>query len=113
MPKYHKTTRIELWRNSKGHQDEEGAWHAGRLTQVADLWACLSGRDYREFYAMQGTWARPILDFVITRPKFSVPHLGDRIRYEGNFYEIVQVNELTGQVGHDMRITCELENDGE
>ena len=109
MPKYPKTDKVQLWRTGEQWQDDAGAWHEGRPTHRADLWANLKGKDYTEYFAIQGEWARPLLDFTITRPKFTVPRLGDHIRYQGDFYKIVQVNELTGQTGHDMRITCELD----
>lgn len=109
MPRYQKTTKVELWRTGESWQDEAGAWHDGRPTHRADLWANVKGRDYSEYYAIHGTWVKPCIDFTITRPRFTVPRLGDHIRYNGDFYKITQVNELTGQVGKDMRITCELD----
>ena len=111
MPKYPKTTKVELWQDGKSWQDEAGAWHAGRPTQVADLWANVKGRDYSMLYQTQGVWAKPILDLTITRPKFTLPRIGDHIRHQGQFYKVTQINDLTAQVGHDMRITCELDEE--
>ena len=111
MPKYHKTTKVELWRTADDWQDNTGSWHAGRPTQIATLWACFKGRDYSLLYQSTGRWAKPLFDITVTRPKFTRPGIGDHIRHDGKFYIVRQVNDLTGQVGRDMTLTCELDVD--
>lgn len=111
MPKFHKTTKVELWRNSDSYQDSAGSWHAGRPTQIATWWACFKGKDYSLLYQNTGRWAKPLFEITIARPKFTKPKLGDHIRHEGKFYIVREINDLTGQVGHDMTLTCELDED--
>lgn len=113
MPKYPKTTKIELWRDGEAWQDEEGTWHNDEPHMVTELWTNLKGDDFRLLYQMYGRWAKPTFDLTITRPKTTkfVPTLGDHIAYGGEYYIIRQINHLTGQPGRDMRVTCELDAD--
>ncbi len=111
MPKYQKTTKIELWRNEDRYQDNTGSWHAGRAVQLADLWCCFKGKDYSLLYQQTGVWAKPIFEVTITRPKHLKVRLGDHVRHDGDFYIVRQINDLTGQVGHDMKLVCELDAD--
>ena len=107
MPKYPKTTRIELWRTADDWQDVTGSWHRGRPTQVATYWANFKGTDYSLLYQSTGVWAKPTFDVTITRPKRTKIRLGDHIKHDGKFYVVKQINDLTGEVGRDMRLTCE------
>ena len=109
MPKFHKTTRVELWRTTGDYIDNEGVWHEGRPTQIANFWACFRGIDYKLMYQSWGVATKPLFEITITRGKFSVPHIGDHMRYNNDFYVVKQVNDLTGQVGHDMKLICELD----
>ena len=111
MPDHHKTTRIELWRTLDDYVDDEGSWHEGRPTQVATFWGNFKGIDYKLLYQSWGVTDKPLFEITITRGKFSVPHIGDHMRYKGDFYAVKQVNDLTGQVGHDMKLICELDSD--
>lgn len=111
MPDHHKTTRIELWRTLDDYVDDEGSWHEGRPTQVATFWGNFKGIDYKLLYQSWGVTDKPLFEITITRGKFSVPHIGDHMRYKGDFYIVKQVNDLTGQVGHDMKLICELDSD--
>ena len=78
---------------------------------MATFWANFKGTDYSLLYQQTGIWAKPTFDATLTRPKHNAPRIGDHIRHEGAFYIVRQVNDLTGQVGHDMRLTCELDED--
>lgn len=109
MPKYHKTNRVELWRDTDSYQDDEGSWHHGRPTQVATLWGNFKGKDYSLLYQHTGIWAKPLFEVTVTRPKFSVPRLGDHIRHGGEFYIVREIDDLTGDAGRDMKLTCELD----
>ena len=109
MPRYPKTTKVELWRTSNSYQDSEGSWHQGRPMQIATFWANFKGVDYKLMYQSWGEATKPLFEITITRGKFSVPHIGDHMRYGGDFYIVKQVNDLTGQVGHDMKLICELD----
>ena len=111
MPKFPKTTKVELWRTSDSYQDSTGSWHKGRPAQIATWWACFRGKDYSLLYQTTGVWAKPTFEATITRPRFSVPKVGDHIRHDGEFYIVRAVDDLTGQVGHDMKLTCELDQE--
>lgn len=111
MPKYHKTTKVELWRCDDSYQDVSGAWHEGRPRQIATFWACFKGRNYDLLYQSTGVWAKPTFDVTITRPKFTVPVLGDHIKWAGEFYVVRQINDLTGRPNSDMTLTVELDGD--
>ena len=111
MPKYHKTTRVELWRTPETWQDATGAWHTERPTQIATFWANFKGTDYSLLYQNTGVWAKPTFEVTLTRPKHNAPRLGDRIKHDGKLYIVKQVNDLSGQVGHDMKLTCVLDPD--
>ena len=111
MPDHHKTTRIELWRTLDDYVDDEGSWHEGRPTQVATFWGNFKGVNYELTYQSWGAIDKPLFEVTITRGKFSVPRIGDHMRYNGDFYMVKQVNDLTGQVGHDMKLLCELDAD--
>ena len=111
MPNHQKTTRVELWRTTGDYVDDEGSWHQGRPTQIATYWGNFKGVDYSLLYQSWGTFTKPLFEITITRGKFSVPHIGDHMRHEGEFYLVKQVNDLTGQVGHDMKLICELDAD--
>lgn len=111
MPKYQKTTRIELWRTPDEWQDAAGAWHQERPTHVATYWACFKGRDYSLLYQNTGVWAKPMFEATLTRPRFTTIKVGDHIRLDGAFYIVRQINDLTGQIGHDMTLVCELDTE--
>ena len=109
MPNYPKTTRVEYWRTTDSFQDLSGAWHQGRPMQVGTFWGNFKGKDYSLLYQTTGVWSKPVFEITITRPKHNAPKVGDHMRHDGAFYEIKQVNDLTGAVGADMRLICELD----
>jgi len=109
MSQHPKTTKVELWRTTDSYIDAEGNEVEGRPTQIAAFWANFKGVNYELLYQSWGATTKPLFEITITRGKFSVPHIGDHIRHDGKFYMVKQVNDLTGQVGHDMRMICELD----
>ena len=109
MPDHQKTTRVELWRTTDDYVDLEGSWHAGRPAQIATFWGNFKGVNYELLYQSWGATIKPLFEITITRGRFSVPQIGDHMRHEGKFYMVKQVNDLTGQVGHDMKLLCELD----
>lgn len=109
MPKFPKTTKVQLWRQAEPYQDAAGAWHQPRPTHIADYWACFRGISNELLFQQTGKWAKPTISLTITRPKHNAPRLDDRIRYSGCFYRVREANDLTGQVGHDMKLVCELD----
>ena len=111
MPKFQKNSKIELWRNEENYQDEAGGWHSGRPSHIATYWACVKGVDYKVLFQNSAEWGKPAIEATITRPRTNAPRLKDHIRHDGEFFIVVQVNELTGQVGHDMRFVCEADPD--
>lgn len=109
MPDHHKTTRIELWRTADSYIDLEGNEVEGTPTHIATFWGNFKGVNYELTYQSWGAIDKPLFEVTITRGKFSVPRIGDHMRYNGDFYMVKQVNDLTGQVGHDMKLLCELD----
>ena len=111
MPKYPKTSKIELWKNADQWQDETGAWHAGRPRQIANFWASVRGHDNSLVYDQTGQWGRHVITATIARPKWQTPELADHIKYDGKFWIVRAIGDLSFAWGSDMKLTLELDPD--
>ena len=108
MPKYLKDTRFEIWKRGEESQDEAGGWHEGEPYLAGTVWGNLKGSDFSTFYALHAKWAEPIFKITVTRPSWPI-ELGDHVRYASKWYAIRTIDELTGKVGRDMKLTCQLD----
>lgn len=109
MPKYQKDVKLEVWRDLPGKQDAEGAWHNDGNFKAGTVWANVKGTNYSEFYALHAKWAEPIFNATITRPSWDVM-LGDHVAYKGKWYQVKTIDDLTGKVGRDMKLVCQLDS---
>lgn len=108
MPRYLKDTKLEVWRDQEAWQDDAGAWHSGGSYLAGTVWGNFKGTDYSEFYALHARWEEPTFKATITRPIFDV-EIGDHVRYKGTFYQVKTIDDLTGKIGRDMKLTCQLD----
>ena len=107
MPRHLKDTRIEYWKIGEGHVDDEGIQHDGDPYKVADLWANFKGVDFTEYYAAHAVWAEPVFMATFTRPDFEI-RLHDYLYHEGGYYEIKEINDLTGRPHSDVKVTVQF-----
>lgn len=109
MPKYLKDAKLEVWKRRDAYQDEAGAWHEGEAYKAGTVWGNLKGVDYSEFYALHARWAEPTFKATVTRPSWEI-EVGDHIKHREKFYTVKSIDELTGKVGRDMKLTCQLDS---
>jgi len=108
MPRYQKDVKLEIWKDGTPSQDEAGAWHAGVPYMAGSVWANLKGVDYSEFYALHASWPEPTFNATVTRPSWAIG-VGDHVKHRGDFYEVKTINDLTGRIGRDMKLVCQLD----
>lgn len=106
MPKYQKDAKLEVWRDNPSYQDDAGSFHGTGSAKVGEVWANAKGTDYSEQYAMSAHWAEPLFKFTVTRPSWAI-EIGDHVKYQGRYYAIRTINELTGKAGRDMVLICQ------
>lgn len=109
MPKYLKDSKFEVWKNAEGYQDAEGGWHVGGPYLAGSVWGNFKGTDYSAFYEIHARWVEPTFKATVTRPWWDI-EVGDHIRHNGKFYQVTEIDDLTGKIGRDMKLTCQYDS---
>ena len=106
--RYLKDTRITYYRHGEDWQDSEGGWHEGDLAELAKPWAHIAGRDHAAEHAEHNTWDAQTFKATFTRYRGWCPRVGDVVEHDGDLYQVVAVDLLSGKPGADVKVTCEI-----
>jgi hypothetical protein len=110
MPKHIKDNKVGYYEYHSNERDEHGIVHGAHLEHVTDVWASVLGAPYSLEYNV-GAWRNNrIVTVVFTRLRTFDPKCGDYILYKGQMYEIKDINDLTGEIGKDVKLTCEYDS---
>ena len=109
MPRYQKDAKLSIWKPGQPYQDATGAFHKGEPYLAGVVWGNVKGVDYSEFYELHARWAEPTFKATVTRPSFEIC-VGDHVGHRGKWFEVKSIDDLTGRVGHDMKLTCQLDS---
>ena len=109
MPRYQKNSKIQVFRDRPAYQDSEGSFHDDGNVKLGTLWANVRGKDFSETYALNSVWVEPVFTMTVSRPTYDILP-GDHVIHRGRCFEVKTVNDLTGQLGHDMVLVVQADD---